>query len=100
MPSSNVNISVIAELIFEDFVAWKNINQIYNYVRDNKKAGIISTKLALNQIAKRMFDKVKDLNPNQINELKSNFNQKDWELISFIICEQKLISEQSLEINQ
>ena len=100
MLSSSTNYQVLADSIFEDFVAWKNINQIYNYVKDNKKAGIISTKLVLNRIAEKMYNKIKHLNSVQLSKMNKYFNQKDWELISFIICEQKLISEQSLEINQ
>ena len=92
--SNKLYYNALASSIYEDFIAWKNINQIYNYIKGTEKAGIISTQLALNQIAKRMFNKVKNLNSNELSNLKSNFNQKDWELISFIICEQKAISEQ------
>jgi len=86
--------TALASSIFEEYISWKNINQVYTHVKENKKAGIVSIKLILNRIAKRMFDMVKNLNPEQLNELKVNFNQKDWEIISLIVCEQKAIIEQ------
>ena len=100
MLSSSTNYQVLADSIFEDLLAWKNINQVYTYIKDNKKAGIVSTKLALNQIAEKMFNKVEHLNSVQLSKMKEYFNQKDWELFSFIICEQNLINnQQSSQIN-
>ena len=100
MLSSSTNYQVLADSLFEDFLAWKNINQIYNYVKDNKKAGIISTQLVLNRIAEKMYNKIKHLNSVQLSKMKEYFNQKDWDLFSFIICEQNLINnQQSSQIN-
>jgi len=94
MNTSELQMLTIATSVYEDMKAWENLRIAFKETKKSNKSGTFSIHTLCREIGLNIYSQLKSLTIDELEIVKKNFTEQQWDTISFIVNEYKPVNKE------